>query len=266
MIAITRPDEADHIAVDIHDQQLSSAEWLAYFRYNQQHLLPLPWTCPYRLSEPEKAAIASSIRTFQLGESSEGCHLLRAARHEAERSGDFTYIDALKLFIKEEQRHAANLGQFMEQQKINLAEQQWTDTLFRKLRRLVNLELAIVVLLSAELIATVYYQALQTATASPLLQQICTQILQDEAMHVVFQSSQLGRLRQSRCQHYCTLTQWLHGGLYGAILLIIWLEHGSVFRAGGYSLADFWEKAWAAWFRAFRIIKDIAQSSPAITD
>ena len=93
----------------------TSAQWLDYFLYNRENLLPLPWNCPYQITEKERRTISHSIRNFQLGESSEGSNLIKAARDYAADSGDATYIDTVKLFIAEEQRHARDLGRFMQQ-------------------------------------------------------------------------------------------------------------------------------------------------------
>src|SRR5262245_35240751 len=64
-------------------------------------------------SEEEKAALAASLQDFQLGESSEGRHLLDRARLYADDTGDPEYAEAMQLFIREEQRHARDLGEFL---------------------------------------------------------------------------------------------------------------------------------------------------------
>jgi len=232
----------------------TSAQWRDYFLYNRETLLPLDWFCAYYLTPTERATIAHSIRMFQLGESSEGCHLLRAARQEANQSGDRVYVEALKLLIAEEQRHAADLGQFMDLQRIARARKHWTDDWFRKLRRLVNLEGAIVVLLSAELIATVYYKALQAATASPLLYQICRQILHDEAEHVVFQAAKLGILRQRRSPLYRWLAVAAHRLFFVIVVTIVWVDHHPTLQAGGYRWQRFWQEGWQAFEAAMTIV------------
>src|SRR5688572_22388445 len=90
----------------------TSEEWLAYFRSNQTQLHPIPWDHDAMLIERERTDVAHSIRIFQLGESSEGRHFMKAAREYARSSGDTSYPDALRLFIAEEQRHARDLARF----------------------------------------------------------------------------------------------------------------------------------------------------------
>lgn len=228
----------------------TSSEWLEYFQFNRQHLLPIHWESSELINDIEKTNISSSIRSFQLGESSEGTNLLKAARAYAAVSGDTFYVEALKLFIAEEQRHAADLGRFMKLQGIALAKRHWTDSIFRKLRKLANLELAIVVLLTAEIIALVYYDALGKATRSLVLTQLCQQILHDENQHVCFQSQQLGKLRQHLPNWQVACRELLQRSFFGATLLLVWFDHKKVFRAGGYTLSSFFNSAWMEFDRA----------------
>ncbi|MGK7900431.1 MAG: hypothetical protein AB4352_03265 [Hormoscilla sp.] len=136
----------------------TSADWLAYFEDNRYNLLALPWNTPYFLTAEEKAAIAHSIQKFQLGEQSEGTNLLKATRSDVERSGDTEFFQAMKLFIGEEQRHARDLGNFLQREGIPLRKKHWSDRLFRRFRRGVNLEIALRVLLTAEIIATIDFK------------------------------------------------------------------------------------------------------------
>src|SRR5205814_12322 len=84
----------------------STPEWLAYFRRNRDQLLPIPWEASGELDAIERRAIARSVQAFQLGEQSEGHHLMRYARRHADETGDPDYVETTRLFIAEEQRHA----------------------------------------------------------------------------------------------------------------------------------------------------------------
>ena len=79
---------------------------------------PFPWHHPYRLSPEERTAIANSIAQFQLGESSEGHHLIARAQQWAASSGDHALVEALREFITEEQRHSRWLAVVMGQNGI----------------------------------------------------------------------------------------------------------------------------------------------------
>lgn len=72
------------------------------------------------------------------------------------------------------------------------------DNVFRRLRRYASLEQSVIVLLTAEIIAKLYYKALQKSTKSEVLIDLCNQILSDEEKHVQFQSETLHKFAQNR--------------------------------------------------------------------
>src|SRR5215510_3400669 len=159
---------------------LTSLEWKKYYEENARSLLDTPWQIGHELTEKEKEAIASSVQDFQAGESSEGRHLFQYAKNYAKATGDSEYVEAIRLFIAEEQRHARDLAHFLQINGISLVKTTFTDGVFRRLRQLLgNLEISIAVLITAEIIAKVYYAALRDATNSRVLQTLCRQILQD---------------------------------------------------------------------------------------
>ncbi|MDK1029205.1 MAG: hypothetical protein QGM50_05175 [Anaerolineae bacterium] len=134
----------------------TSLEWKGYYEVNSCSILKLPWEIGQELSQQEQLAIAASVQDFQKGESSEVRHLIRAAKNYADQSGDYEYVQAIRLFIAEEQRHAKNLGRFLEANGITLAERSYSGKVFRASRQaFASLEISISVLITAEIIAKV---------------------------------------------------------------------------------------------------------------
>ena len=172
-----------------------SVSWLDYYRNNRESLLAVPWERGAEITGSEREAIWNSVREFQLGESSEGRHIIRCAHEFAARQQTPAYAEAIKLFIREEQRHARDLGRFMDLAGIPRRTRAWPDTVFRCLRHLSGIEVSISVLITAEIIAKVYYAALREATGSTVLRCLCDQILRDERQHVRFQCDYLAILR-----------------------------------------------------------------------
>src|SRR5579871_2326333 len=134
--------------------------WRDHFEYHAQRSRRLPDGIPDVLEDAERELIAASIATFQLGEDSSGQHLLRAAYRFAERHEAAAIARTTELLIREEQQHARLLGEFMREHAIARKSRDWTDWVFRHLRRMGQLELHLGVLLTAELIGIVYYRAL----------------------------------------------------------------------------------------------------------
>lgn len=223
---------------------LASAAWEQYFLRNRDCLLEQPWELGAEVTDAEREAIATSLQEFQLGESSEGRHLVTAARRYAVAASDPIYVDALRLFIAEEHRHARDLGRFLDLAALPRASKAWPDTVFRWLRRQAGLETSIVVLVTAEVIAKVYYAALREATRSRLLRRLCDQILADEVAHVHFQTERLAILRAGRARWRVLARQFAHRFLMSGTCLVVWHKHGRAMRAGGYGFGRFWRETW----------------------
>ena len=214
---------------------MTFADFTAYFQANQNRYAGLAWDDPHQLTARELRAVRSSLQTFQRGESSEG-HFLYG---RAKRLGDADYLAAMRLFIKEEQTHAAVLGRFLDQQGIPRLTGHWLDAIFRGLRRVLSLEHTLRVLLVAEVVAAVYYRALYQATSSGLLQQISRRIVLDEEMHLVFQCVALRRLAAGRRPALAWLGRQAYRLLMAGAGLAAYLNSRALLRAGGYRLGSF---------------------------
>ena len=218
-----------------------SLSWIEHFHQNASPL-GIPWHEPHFLTREERRAVASSIQQFQLGEGARGRGFLRCGEAHAKRANDFHYVEALRLFIAEEQRHSALLARFLNREGIPQVQSHWVDSSFRKFRKLAGLEVCAAVLVTAELIALPYYRALHEATASPVLRAICRRILADEAHHLQFQASTLARVRIDRSERMQFLTSFVHFGFLAGTAAVVWSGHRRVFRRGGYSFMKLFQE------------------------
>jgi hypothetical protein len=218
----------------------SSVRWCCYYHDDAERLLPLPWRRGAELTDEERAAVLPSVQDFQLGEQSEGRHLIRRAASYAERADDPEYLEAVRLFVAEEQRHAATLGRFLDLAGAPRLAGSRLDSAFRLLRRLAGLELCIAVLLTAETIGKVYYQGLRRAIGSVLLRRVCEQLLRDEVMHMRFHAERLAILRRGRARWRVRAAHAWHRLLFGGTCLLVWIKHRRALRAGGFGLRTFW--------------------------
>ena len=241
----------------------TSREWLEYYKENGESLLNIPWEIGRDLTDTERSAIAASVQAFQVGESSEGRHLYSYAKQYAEKSGDHDYLAAIKLFIAEEHRHSRDLAHFLRQNDIPTIKTTLADRVFRKLRKLLgSLEISIAVLITAEIIAKVYYTALQQATNSAVLRALCDQILYDESKHVEFQAEQLGKLRRGRNRPFQWFTMGIQSVLFWITCLVVWHFHKKALRLGGFNFRRFWQSCWVEFKDAFSISKRAIYLSP----
>ena len=113
----------------------TSENWVKYFTQNlQQHRID--WNNAPNLTTDEKENILKSLQAWQLGETSDGSNLIKAATKYASKLNDENYVEAIKLFIKEEQKHGENLGKYLDLIGEKRIKKNWGDSLFRKFRGL----------------------------------------------------------------------------------------------------------------------------------
>ncbi len=224
----------------------SSEQWIAYFEANSKRLLTIPWEVGAGVSPEQLASIAGSLSGWQLGETSDGRHLLAAAANYAARLDDPSFLDAIRLFIKEEQRHGADLGGFLDLAGVPRKTWDLGDALFRAFRYVLpRLEIWATVVVMVETHALLYYAAIRRATGSQVLRRVCQQILVDEIPHIRFQCERLAILHRGRPRIPRSLTLVAQRVLFGGVTLAIWLGHGRALRAGGFTFGRYWRTAWA---------------------
>src|SRR3954453_14138899 len=123
-------------------QEQSTATWRSGFdeRHGQHGVITA-----VALGEVEpglRDVLGPSIATFQLGESGTGEHLLAAA---SRAGADAAYVDALRLFVVEEQEHARLLAMVLRRFQVPLRTTHWSDRVFVAVRRLHSLRTEVLV-------------------------------------------------------------------------------------------------------------------------
>lgn len=245
--------ESPKPAIDQLPRITRSSEWIDHFENNATHQQPIPWELGAMVAVEELSAISDSLRAWQLGETSDGSHLMEAARHYALSIGDPDFPAAVRLFIAEEQRHGANLGRFLDLAGVPRARSNWGDSLFRTIRyALPRMEAWVTPVVMVETHAMIYYHAIRRATRSPVLRAICGQILADEVTHLRFQCERIAILHRTRPEWLRRLTIGGQKLLFAGVTLAIWTGHRKALRAGGYGFRLFWRNAWRRMGLAWR--------------
>jgi hypothetical protein len=208
--------------------------WYEHFREQRERLNDLPWQDSYRLSPVERRAVARSIQQFQLGEWARGRGFVRRAKAHPAFADDRWFVPALELFIAEEQEHSGILGRFLDQQQIPRLNNDLVDGVFRRIRKLAGLEACATVLVTAEILAIPFYQALRDATRSRLLRAICVRILCDESAHLNYQALTIGSIQRSLSARERAMRKFVHVVLFRSTAFLLWRQHRAVFRAAGW--------------------------------
>jgi hypothetical protein len=194
------------------------------------------------------------VPEFQQGEGLEGTAFFRRVREYAERTEDWDYAEAHRLFMAEEQRHARDLGRFLALAGVPLlTSRSWLNRLFCWCGGHAGLELTLMIIAAVEVIAQVYYGALLRATGSPILGRICARILRDEKAHVRFQCERLAILRRGRAGWLLSLSHLIDLVLFVLAGLACWWGHRRVLRAGGLTWRAYWREAGRCRRRADRL-------------
>jgi hypothetical protein len=125
----------------------------------------------------------------------------------------------------------------MMQMQIEAASDAWTDNVFRWLRSLGDIAWSSRVLLTAEILAQVYYPALKEATSSEMLHLICERIIADEDFHILFQTERIARVLQHHHKMVRIIQAVAALVLFCGTTFVVWLEHRAVLS----SSLTFWQ-------------------------
>ena len=219
-----------------------SLYWINYFSQNLKNQR-IDWNISPELTISEKNKILNSLQAWQLGETSEGTNLINAATKHAKKLDDPFYTEAIKLFIKEEQKHGNNLGRYIDLIGEQRIKKDWGDSLFRKIRGLnTDMEFWTIAVITVESSAQIFYQCLKDATNCKLLKQICTDILIDEAAHITFQIERLSLIYRRKGAFIRIITYYFYTVFYFSTAMIVWLAHKRLFNAGKVHFNSYWTK------------------------
>ena len=211
----------------------NSNYWIGHFKANALEKR-VNWHLKPQITPEEICTILPSLQAWQLGETSEGKHLLAASTKYAYAIGDLPYIDAVKLFIKEEQKHGNNLGLYLDRIGQPRLTKNWGDSLFRRVRYFnTNMEIWTLAVIVVESTAQLFYQSLKDATNCQLLRQICNDILIDEAYHITFQTERLAIIYDGKNNFSKAWRRIVYKYFFYATVTLVWLAHRKLFKAGG---------------------------------
>ena len=232
----------------------TSLFWKNHFSVNLQKQR-VDWNVTPSISDGEKEKILYSMKAWQLGETSDGKHLLAASSLYAEKIGDDEYVNAVKLFIKEEQKHGSNLGKYIDKIGEQRLGSDWGDTLFRKVRYFNrSMELWTITVIIVESAAQIFYAALRDATQCSLLKSICNDILIDEAHHIKFQNERMFIIFRNKSFYNKALSLLFYSTLFFLTIHAIWFAHKKAFLAGNVSMKDFMREMYYKFFKSMQFL------------
>lgn len=243
----------------------NSHYWTGHFKANALEQR-VNWALRPNITPVEICTILPSLQAWQLGETSEGKHLISASTKYAKNIGDLAYIDAVKLFIKEEQKHGNNLGRYLDSIGQPRISKNWGDSLFRRVRYFnTNMELWTLAVIVVESTAQIFYQSLKDATGCDLLKQICTDILVDEAYHITFQTERLAIIYDGKNNFSKIWRKIAYRYFFYATSSLVWFAHRKLFKAGGNNFSIYTKKMDRKYFKTIKAITEAANFNSSKT-
>jgi hypothetical protein len=207
------------------------SHWLRHFEDNAERPVPVV-EGRLALSPQQIAALTLSLQKFQLGETGEG----RLAHQVDGFHGpgiDDDFRACVKLFVREEGRHARILGLLLRSQGVGLLGEHWSARSFGFFRRSIGVRTKLLVALAAEVVGGTFYGLLAEVLGPSSVASALRQIGQDEDAHLAFQTDFFASQLTDPVQR--ALWCWLWRGCGAAASAVVLLDHATTFRVLGIS-------------------------------
>ena len=230
-------------------------EWVRFFSARANR--PLPKLPDSKCERPVPASVARSLAIFQLGESGGGT-IIEQARSSTIPEIDAAYAEAMRLFVREENRHADVLALCVRVLGGELIRENWTARLFVWSRRLIGIRLKVVVLLAAEVVGICYYHLLASRIPAEEIRSWLDELVRDEKSHLEFHCQFLRTQVTKRYRRWLFTLTWRTVMLAAAIAVL--LDHRAAIRDVGLDVRTVWRRWWRYANLAERLIcSDLAE-------
>lgn len=208
---------------------MSWTTWRTHFEHSARRPLPpLPTTLD--LPEEIRRPLVRTLAVFERGETGEG--RIAAEVRRADIDGvDEDYHRALALFIQEEGRHALILRTSLAALGAEPRKKALAEAIFRMTRRGMDVRHELLVLLAAEVVAVVFYDALARAVPCPELAAALGQIVCDEHQHLAFHMDFFRATLSGTRARMAWQARWW--AITSAACATVLLDHRATFKALG---------------------------------
>lgn len=200
-------------------------------RLEQNARRPIPATeAPAELTDEQHALVLRSLQEFQLGETGEGrvAHQIDGVQWEG---ADDDLRGLIKLWVREEGRHARILALMVQGMDGALLARHWSTGAFRGLRRRFGVRFKLLVALTAEIAGAVFYGLLARALPPGPMASALMELERDEAAHLQFQSELFGMLGRRWAAHALIQAAWWFFAL--GVSAMVWWRHAPTLASLG---------------------------------
>jgi hypothetical protein len=213
-------------------------EWRRYFEANAQRPLPRVEQAP-ELEPAQHSALVRSLQKFQLGETGEG-RLANQVDTVRLRGVDDDFRACVKMFVREEGRHARVLGFMLRALGAGLVTRDWSAAGFRTLRRMIGVRVKLFVALAAEAVGAGFYGLMSERLPDGEVPRALRELCSDEAAHLRFQSEFFHSQLPNPIGRALFCLAWAIAGRAAAMIVLV--DHRATFRAFGVPLTLAWAR------------------------
>lgn len=216
-------------------KRYSWTRWVKHFRGNVDRPYPEIQEQVIGFIPQKRIPVARSLAIFQLGESGEG-RIAKDIDGKRMFGVDEEYRESLKLFVKEEGRHARILGECVRALRGELISSNWTEKLFHFGRRLLGIRCKLMVLLAAEVVGICFYKKIAEKIPYGCVKFALSHIAADEERHLAFHCSFFRIRLRNPITRFVFRVAWRI--LAASACLSVLLDHRKTFQALGLPVSD----------------------------
>ncbi|MEI1277824.1 sugar transferase [Leptospira venezuelensis] len=209
--------------------------WAKHFKKNADRPYPIVQEQVIGFIPQKRLPVAKSLAIFQLGEAGEG-RIAKDIDRVKIYGVDPNYREALKLFVKEEGRHARILGECVRALRGELIQNNWTERLFHFGRRLLGTRLKLMVLLVAEVIGICFYKKIAEKIPFGSVKNALLHIAEDEEKHLIFHYTFFKIRLKNPITRFLFKILWRFLSFAACISVLI--DHRKTFKALEISIKD----------------------------
>lgn len=167
-----------------------SRYWLCHFLQNRHERVTIPWQDPSSDGDERlNASVAHWLRWISETNAPARQRLISWAVTDC--ASDPAYIQSMRLFVKEEEHHAATIARYLTLRRLTAPEGGFTRAAVRAMIKPLGLRFELSILLLSEIAVITMNRLLLAKTGDGALRWLLTQMVHDHQCHLAFHSERL---------------------------------------------------------------------------
>ncbi len=205
--------------------------WLCHFLYNRHQRAAIIWNDDENTppAEPACSAIGQFL-DWQTGFDRAGRSRL-VDRATAQCADDPAYIQSLRLFIREEEHHQANVQRWLEQRGQSSIPADSLRSLLRGITRPLGVRFELSIVLISEIVTLTLNRMLFDQSSDVVLNGVLRQLMTDQEQHIAFHSERLTAEYADFNFIRRNLRRWRLRSLHAVLVRVAAWRHRSMLKA-----------------------------------